>query len=447
MSEKSISKFFMDEYRQFAAYDVYRKIPVFADGLKVSARKIIFTMMKQKIRKPEKLDTLCAGVLKETKYLHGVGSLEGVTVGLGQDFCGSNNLPLIRRQGVFGNRLEPAASASRYIGASVTPLIEKIFRAEDMPILVGQEVDGKKIEPRFFVPTIPPVLINGNNKSIAVGFAHMILPRDYRKIIHYIKCKLQDKGCRYNFLPHYEGFKGTVQHVEGNTYTISGIMEQVNLTKIRITEIPVGISLDKYLAHLNKLEDRDIIRSYKDLSSKDNFEFEINVTRDFSRKNTPEDIMRILKLIKTETELLTFQDEDLLVRNFESPQEVMDAYMKIKLEFMGKRKAYMIDQIQQLIDVLTAKVTFIKAVIDDKLVLTKRATSAIEKDLDRMDKIFRIDHKYDYLLQMPISSITKEKYTKLIEQLKNEKAKLQKLKKTSIEQMWLDDIAELEKCL
>ncbi len=446
MSQKTISDFYMDQYRQFAAYDVYRKIPIYCDGLKVSARKVIYTALKHKVRKPEKLDTLCATALKETKYLHGVGSLEGVTVGLAQDFSGANNLPILKRKGVFGNRVEPTASASRYISACLSSITEKLFRAEDIPVLITQTVDNKTIEPRFYVPTIPIALINGS-EGMAVGFAHKILSRDPKKIIHYLKCKLQDKGCRYDFVPYYKGFNGTVKRVENNTYTITGCMEQLNLTKIRITEIPVNISLDKYIKHLNKLEDKGIIRSYKDMSNKNSFEFIINVSREFTKIHTTEEIMRLFKLIKTETENLTFQNEDLVVQTFNTPQEMIESYMNVKLIYMQKRKDYMIKTLQELIDVLVSKTTFIKAVIDEKLILTKRATSKIEKDLDKLDKVFRIDDNYNYLLNMPISSITKEKYDKLLKQLKEEKDKLAKLKKTTIEQMWIQDLDELEKCL
>ena len=46
---------------------------------------------------------------------------------------------------------------------------------------------------------------------------------------------------------------------------------------------------------------------------------------------------------------------------------------------------------------------------------------------------------------MPMSSITKEKMTELTEKIKALKDKIKELQKETIEEMWLNDLDEIEK--
>ena len=110
-----LSEFFKHEYCDYASYDNYRKIGSCIDGLKPSSRKCIYSIIKRNITNPKKVSQLKSDAASDTQYLHGDTALEGVIVGLAQDFTGSNNIPLLQREGSFGTRLIPAAAAGRYI--------------------------------------------------------------------------------------------------------------------------------------------------------------------------------------------------------------------------------------------------------------------------------------------------------------------------------------------
>jgi len=69
--------------------------------------------------------------------------------------------------------------------------------------------------------------------------------------------------------------------------------------------------------------------------------------------------------------------------------------------------------------------------------------------ISQMDvlKMMKIDDSYDYLLNMSIYSLTKEKIIELKEQYEKKKVELEEIKNTEITKMWLSDLKELKKSL
>jgi DNA topoisomerase-2 len=92
-----------------------------------------------------------------------------------------------------------------------------------------------------------------------------------------------------------------------------------------------------------------------------------------------------------------------------------------------------------------SKYTFIKGVIDQEILINNKSAEQIEKQLINIKNIIKINDSYDYLLNMPIYNITKERYLKLKESLKNLKTELKELKELTPESMWLSDLTTLNK--
>ena len=55
------------------------------------------------------------------------------------------------------------------------------------------------------------------------------------------------------------------------------------------------------------------------------------------------------------------------------------------------------------------------------------------------------DTEYKYLRSMPIDSVEEENYNKLLTQKGQKEEELEKIKKKTIEQMWLEELNVLEK--
>lgn len=444
--QKNISDFFENEYTQYAVYDVARKIASYIDGLKMSSRKVTHTVLDKNVSKNTKISRFVSTVAEHTEYTHGEASLCGVTVGLAQNYVGANNLPLLKREGNFGTRLIPEAAAPRYIETAKEAYLDTIFKKEDYNVLEKQFLEGREIEPRFFVPTIPMLLVNGS-EGISTGFAQKILPRDTKEIIRYIRARLDGKRSNVKLLPYYKGFNGTVVETDPGSFVISGVFSRTSQTRIAISELPVGMTLAKYKKHLEKLEEDKVIEDFTDFSNEETFSFEVKVTREFSKNNNDEKIAKILKLTSATTENLTCNDENWVVVNFDNVKEIIDRYIDVKLAYTQKRKDYLLETMKYDLSVMASKYLFIKGVVNDNIILHKKKYAQIEKQLDQIKGIIKVDDSYDYLLRMAISSLTQEKYLELQNKIKDMKAKYKELKNTAPKDIWLEDIKVLEKAI
>lgn len=435
-----LSDFFNSDFADYASYDNLRKIGSCIDGLKNASRKGIFTVLEKNIKEPIKVSQLANKVAEYTKYLH--GSLDGVVVNLGQDFAGTNNVPLLQKKGNFGTRFAQEASAPRYIFTYGSKNLFTLFKKEDLKILKEQMFEGERIEPVFYVPTLPLILVNGS-EGVSSGFAQKILPRNPKSIIKYLTNKIQGKRNNKDLLkPFFKDFKGTVEQGETSfQWLIKGKIERTNKNQITISEIPVGYDLKTYIKVLKTLEDNKVILDWDDLSDKE-FKFIVKMNPKDLDKLSEDEILDKLKLVKKVTENLTCLNANNQIQEFQSAEEILDYYFKVKMEYLGKRKDYLVQELKTDLDILNAKITFIKAILDKSLVIEKQPKDKIVKNLEKIITV-KVQDSYDYLLNMPLYSLTLEKIKALTETLKNSKLKLRETQEKTLENFWLEDLEEI----
>ena len=445
-----VSNFFKHEYCDFASYDNYRKIGSCIDGLKPSSRKCVYSIIKRNIVNPKKLSQLKSDVASDTQYLHGDTSLEGVLVGLAQDFTGSNNVPLLQREGSFGTRLIPAAAAGRYIFTCKEKYLDFIFRKEDEKILIEQEFEGDIIEPKFYVPIIPLGVVNGS-VGLTTGFSQKILPHSLNDVISYIEGKLNNKKKLPELIPAFNNFEGSViknkKKDDDCSWLICGKYNKISSTKIEITEVPVDYTLESYLAELDKLEDAKKIKEYQDLSEDGRFKIEVTLFRNQGLNIDSKTLLSDLKLVDSVTENYTSLDENNKVTEYKSIYDVIDNYYNIRLEYYDKRKEYLIKELSKKILEAYSKYLFIKDVIDESIVISNKSDEVIVEQLEKIEKITKVNDSYDYLLNMPMKSITKTNYEKLKANIKEMKEELNQLKSITNIEMWKNDLNDLKKAL
>lgn len=441
-----ISKFYREEYITFACYDSYRKIASYIDGLKPSARKIIHTVRKKNITAPVKVSNLSSTVSIETEYLHGQVSLEGVTVGLAQNFVGTNNINLIKPEGSFGNRSITDASASRYIFTCKEPIMDLIFRKDDDSVLIQQEFEGSIIEPRFLLPVIPMLLVNGS-EGIGNGFAQTILPRNITDILPEIAHYLQKGKFKSESIPvYYKGFQGKVERVVKKDGVIAqeiyGKFEKNGRGSILITELPIGYNLASYIAELDVLEDKKIIKGYTDKAKDlDSFCIEVRVTMDFFDLDEVAQYDK-LKLIKRVVENWTCMGPENKIVEFNNEMEALKAYCDVRIDFYEQRRQKMMSDLDKRIHMLQNRFSFVRSIVSGVKVISGKTKNEIIIDLEA-DGVDKIDGSYNYLINMPLHSLSTTTMLELEDEIKNLHDRLNELGNTTPRKMWGKDLKEL----
>jgi DNA topoisomerase-2 len=344
MKEITIERLFREQYKPYANYDNERSIVNLIDGLKITQRKVLYTCLLKNVNSEMKVAQLASSVAYETQYHHGEQGIAGVICNLAQDFTGSNNLNWLDPIGQFGSRLSPVPAAARYIFTKLSKNFRLYFRKEDDIILEHLFEDDFKIEPNFFVPILPGVLLN-NSLGIGTGFASTILSRDPKELAKYIKAKLSGSSKKFQLLPHFRGFKGSVTRLDDNKYQIKGSICRINATQVKITELPVGMYLDDIKKQLNKLVENNSIKDYEDNSTEEGFDIDVFYQRGILNSMEDDTILEKLKLVTTVTENLTCWLPTGKLRKFGSVNEIIDYFIDWRL---GKYT----DRINKLIEIL-----------------------------------------------------------------------------------------------
>lgn len=366
-------------------------------------------------------------------------SLENAIITMAQKF--KNNAPLLLEEGQFGSLRSPQAAAPRYIGTKLSENFKLLYK--DFELLEYKEEEGELIEPKFFLPIVPTVLINGSS-GIAVGFASNILNRDVKSIIEACQKLLLGKKIT-EVKPELDSFYGDfIQDVENNKkWYIRGKFTRSNTTTVKISELPPSMTYEKYEEILDKLVDDKVIISYDD-NCKDNVDYTIKFTRSDLEKLDDEKLMKLLKLEESSTEIYSTLDEFGKLKIFERSVEIIEYFVNFRLTYYHKRKQFLLDKLNKELKILSNRGRFIKAIIDEKLKVNNVAKSKIIEGIELL-KLEKIDDSYDYLLRMPIYSLTKEMYEKLKEDFVSKKEEIKKMEETDPKDMYIDDLSELKK--
>lgn len=450
--QRTTTDFFKHDKPAWAVYDALRKLPQFIDGFKISQRKLMWTAFNKLQKEWMKTETFCNIVALDTAYIHGSGNLCGVCSSLVQDFIGACNYQyLMGNDGGWGSRLITRESAPRYTKLKLAEISKKLFNPIDNEILEKQYFEGQFIEPKYLIPVFPTLFLNLSN-GITAGFSSSIYSRNPHDVISYIKKKLAGtEHPRVELAPWFKGYKGSIRFNEdAKQYESVGHIVQNNMTSYTIDEIPVETSYQKYVEMLDKLEEDKVIQSYEDKCDPrtNTMLFEIKTTRDFTRNHEDvETLNKVFKLVRSLPENLNCIDEDNRVIEFNSVQEILDRFIDLRLKFYQKRKDWLLNSLKDKLTQLASKYYFVRAVVNGDIVVNKRKKDNIEAQIEKFEKIKKIDGSYNYLLSMPLYTLTLEKIDELKKQIEAGKEEYKTAMATSIQDMWLADLKELQKYL
>ena len=460
----SYEEFIDRELIHFSKYDCDRSIPNMMDGLKISLRKILYSAFKKNLTTEIKVAQFSGYVSEHSGYHHGEASLNGAIVGMAQNYVGSNNINLLLPNGQFGTRLQGGkdSASERYIFTQLNKLTRAIFPAADDNILTYLNDDELSVEPIYYAPVIPMILVNGS-KGIGTGFSTDIMCYNPLQIIDYLNHKLLSIENDIEFIPYYEGFNGQISKICDDKFLIKGVYEKISDDKIRVTELPVGYWTEDFKELIEGLIDPGvdkagkklsaIVKDYEDMSKDTNVDFTITFMKGklvelecIQLENNCNGLEKILKLYTTNTttNMHLFDAKDTL-QKYNKISDIIDAYYEVRLDLYGVRKAYMIAALEKELVLLSNKAKYIQETLDGTIDLRKKKKDIIVEMLVNKgyDKL-KDDDEYSYLVKMPMDSVTEENVAKLLKARGDKNAELEVIKTTSINQMWKSELVHLK---
>jgi DNA topoisomerase-2 len=444
----------------FSKYDLERSIPNMVDGLKVSQRKIMYCCFKKNLTEKEmKVAQLAAFVSMETAYHHGEASLQSTIVGMAQTFVGSNNIHLLQPNGQFGSRRHGGKDAGqpRYIYTLLSPICQKLFIKDDENVLTYLNDDGVDVEPEFYVPIIPTILVNGA-LGIGTGFSTNIPCFNPRDIIAVLRRLLDDENImdEMELVPWYQGFIGTIQKVNGK-YVSRGLYHKVSSTKVEITELPVGTWTFDFKCHLEELIDKTPdIKSYENNSTDETVKFTVQFANAATldtwlavESNGMTKIENDLKLSSSKplatTNMYAFNVNG-AIQKYGSAIDIIREFYGVRLDYYVKRKSYLLGKLRYDLDILENKIRFIRSVVNGEIVIQTLRKKELE-DLLQERAFMKHEGCFDYLTRIPVYNLTIDKVEEFEQDVIKANDKYELVKSTDVKDMWRRELDELEKTL
>lgn len=467
--------FINQELIQFSYNDNIRSIPCICDGLKPGQRKILFSCFKRNLRAEIKVAQLSGYVAEHSAYHHGEISLSQTIIGMAQNFVSSNNINLLEPIGQFGSRNmggKDAASA-RYIYTNLAKVTRKLFNEADDHLYDYIKDDGQMIEPKWYLPIIPMILVNGS-EGIGTGWSTYIPCYNPREIAESLKRKLGNPDSVFGeYTPWFKGFKGDIVKSDKNSgFAITGKYKKLADDLIEIIELPINKWTRDYKSFLESKwessnEEEQVIEDIKEYHTGEQIDFVVKLKpgklQEIEKNEGIEKFFKLGTNLSTTNMVLFNQDGKL--KKYDSISEIMQEFYELRLKFYEQRKKYLISQKIRDLELLQNKLRFITELLNDELnlknckkeILISELHSKGYKSYKALNKVQSTIHDinndgieiieeedsnkdYNYLLNLPIWSLTLEKVDALKQDVKIKDQELKLIMKKSIEEFWIEDL-------
>ncbi len=458
IQEVPVSDYINKELIHFSYYSNQRAVAHVMDGLKPSQRKILHTAIKYISTTEMKVAQFGAKVAEKTDYHHGEESLMGAVVGMAQNYVGSNNINLLEPIGAFGSRLSNGADAAspRYICTKLQPIAKILFDTRDASLLTYLESDGTVIEPEWFAPVIPMVLVNGT-EGIGTGFSTNVLKFNPEDLCRYLISLLNDEKPTKNLKPWYRGFTGMVERLASNKYeTIGRYTFDDSKNAMIITELPIGVWTDDYKTFIEELLVNDEwIRDVRYGNSDVIVHFELIFTPKayaLVKELSTDELRKRFKLSSklSGTNMHLFNHNGMLTK-YNNVYEIIKEFYLVRLELYEKRRAAIIATLEYEQMILANKVKFIRHVKAGQIKLQSIAdatllTYLVDHGFDQNNGIYGKPNpiptlkEFAYLIDMPIRSLTNENAAKFQQLYDDKQIELDRARKQTAKDMWQLDL-------
>lgn len=447
--ERTITEFLNKEYKEYTFYVLAnRALPSLIDGLKTGARKIMHAAFNGGLKNGEnkKLLNLSGDTMNLSLFQHGDSSLNGTIITLSQPF--KFNCNPLECDGQVGSLRSPkSVSAPRYLYVKLSKFSD--LWKTDIELTNQIFDEGQYVEPENYLPIIPTVILN-RQEGMAPGYKFSTMSYNPNDVINccidFIKNKCKDESTNGFVLhPYIREYDNKLWKVNDDGKWVSDGKFSLDLKKdrVEITMFPYDTDFEGFEKHLNKLIEKNRIKDWKNFSEDSNIKYVVQFNKGElsklgKRKTVNSHICNLFKLTKVvPDDLLWVLDENNKIRHFQTPQQLIEYFVKYRLNIYNDRKSRLVKILDDKYEKNSLLVKFIELVCKGKLKIRNRSKVDIKVDMDM--------HKLPmYLIGTPMSKVTIEERDELLKENEAIKKELEYIKKTTIQQMYLNDLNELK---
>lgn len=352
-----------------------------------------------------------------------------------------------------GTRLQGGkdAGSARYIHTALTPIAPLLFNPADNPILKWCEDDGTTVEPKHYLPVLPMLLVNGAC-GIGTGFSVQVPCYNPHQLIQSVRCML-DGVTPSELEPWYRGFCGRILKIAEGRWMSVGTWIQIGPTRIRITELPIGVWTEDYKlfleAHVEKTTDiKSFEPEYTDQVAA--FTVVFASASALEKRLQPAIMEGYDSAVELELELKLTSTKGLSITNmylfnetgriqkYNTPMEVLTTYYRVRIVAYNRRRLALLESLQEELVYVGAKAQFVQDVIHGKIQLMDTPRCNVESQLALCG--YPKKDGYEYLLSMPAHSFTSERRAQLEKKMDAVASELEAIKTVTPEQMWRQEL-------
>jgi DNA topoisomerase-2 len=415
----------------FSNYNLERAIPSMMDGLKVSQRKILYAAFKRNLTSEIRVAQFAGYVSEHSGYHHGEASLNEAIIGMAQDFMGANNLSWLVPQGQFGTRIQGGkdSASPRYIHTFLQSVVKKLVPSEDFPVLTYRDDDGLPVEPEWYAPVLPMLLVNGS-RGIGTGYSTSIPGYNPKELKDMLVAWLKGQADALDrpLKPYFKGFKGTVSQ-DG---VVQGLYTKQKEEFI-VTELPPGTWTQDYREWLEKQLAEGTVKDFVDTSTDTDIHIRIKGMDEAVLLKSLTDKVKI-------TNMHAFNSKGVITK-YDSPNAILKEFANVRLALYETRRQHQLKALQDEMPYHVNVVKFIEDQVKDVPTLVLKKKTRAECDTMFKQASYTSIDGYDYLLKLPVSSFTAEQIAKHEAQLAALRAEHARLETLRPSEMWLMELA------
>jgi DNA topoisomerase-2 len=295
------------------------------------------------------------------------------------------------------------------------------------------------VEPDWYAPILPMLLVNGS-RGIGTGYSTFIPQFNPAELKEAITQWLKTgTGLDREFTPYYSKFKGTIRKVSDQDYEVRGLFKLESDNTLVITELPVETWTMDFREKLDKMLTDGIIKDYSDTSTDTDVLVKV--------KLGPAGMAPLEKLLVEKIKLTNMHafNSKCVIHKYESVGEILREFCGVRLGLYRDRLAYMLNELRDRLPYHENVVRFIRQQCEEKPRPELRKKTGEECDrLLALDKFAKIKDSYDYLLNLPIASLTLKHALKHEKDLEDLRVQIADLEKKNGAMVWHDELEKMK---